>query len=388
MSCHSTHYGIAATNLAKAITGLDDAQASSIYHRLKREHATDPSPDQVEVITTLTRIRRDLDTDDRLNDREANRLRERLDKAITEAEQGTVPDGPTWAAFTRTGVEAEVAERHLDTLIRASARHQHTSANRMGAVFRQWRRRDDYEVIEAPDPAFRITDPSLPSDKHTRKALAKMGFENWLAQKKPVFVYGTLRRAQGNDRLMNNAIASRSEEAHVNGVAIYGADRGFPYAQEAPDGVGITRGDLVYLTDDQAGDWARQSLDHLEGFDSDAYTDSHYRRVQIDVTYRDPDTGQMDTVNAWTYLAGGWAREELREEDRIPDGDWVRAKDEYRAARGINQRKAWWEDSATTWEEPGDSIDTSTGPAGGRSPEPSPAEQSAAVFAALGDPEF
>ncbi len=390
MSCHSTHCGVAATYLARVSTSLDDSQAASIFHRLKREHADSPAPTADEVQATLRRMDRDLDHDTRLDERQRNRLRDRYQRAIGEARNGTVPDGATWNAFTATPVEAEIAEANLDAAIRAAARTQGRSVERQAAVFRNWRRRTDYEVIEAPDERFRIDTSQMPTDKHTRRALTKMGFESYLAQPLPVFTYGTLRRGQGNERLMANAITYRSEQAHIDGVAIYGANRGFPYAQEAPDGHGITRGDLVHLSDDQTGAWARESLDTLEGFDSDTYDQSHYRRVGIDVTYVDEATGQTRTTHAWTYLAGAWAREDLHERDRIHDGDWVKAKDAYRATRST--ARPWWEDhrSESTPDDSGEwdgdyvVVKSSTDPGSGSST--GSARASAAVFEAL-DPD-
>jgi gamma-glutamylcyclotransferase (GGCT)/AIG2-like uncharacterized protein YtfP len=328
-----TDIGVAATHYAKAITDLDDAQVSSIFHRLRTAHKDDPAPTAEEAVATLTRLRREALEDTRLTEATAYRLTARYDQAIAAIEAGELPDGRTWAAMQATPLEAEIAERNLTSTVRSSARHQRKSEERLAATFRKWRRNDNYEDLESPDPAYRLDPSRFPADKHTQRALRKLGFENYLAQRMPVFVYGTLRNNQGNDRLMDGAIAQRSEDAQVDGIAVYGAGRGFPYAQEAPDGQGFTKGDLVYLTDDHDGDWARQSLDNLEGFDSDSFNDSHYRRVAQDVTYTDPDTGERKTVKAWTYLAGNWSRESLTEEDRIHSGDWVQARNEHRNQR-------------------------------------------------------
>lgn len=332
MSCHSTHMGIAATQHAKAITNLDDTQVSGIFHRLKNTHTDAPAPTPDEAIATLTRLRREVLDDRRLPPATASRIADRYLRGIDSITNGELPDGRTWAAMQATPVEAEIAETNLRHALQAAATHQRTTTERLTARFDQWRKNANYEDVEAPDPAFRPDPSDFPADKHTQRALRKLGWENYLHQPLPVFTYGTLRNGQGNDRLMNGAIASRSEEAQVDGIAIYGADRGFPYAQEAPDGTGITRGDIVYLTDDAHGHSARGRLDNLEGFNSDGPSNSHYRRVALDVTYTDPESGQQHTTKAWTYLAGSWAQRDLREEDRIHDGDWVKARDAYRAA--------------------------------------------------------
>lgn len=378
MSCHSTHVGIAATGYAKAITDLDDAQVSSVFHRLKSAHRDAPAPEAEEAIATLVRMRREVLEDVRLEEATAYRIADRYAHAIEAVNRGQIPDGKTWAAMQQTAMEAEIADRNLANLITASARYQRKSPERLAATFRKWRRSDDYEDLEAPDPAFRPDPDGLPSDKHTARALRKLGFENYLAQRLPVFTYGTLRKNQGNERLMLGAIADRSEDAEISGVCVYGAGRGFPYAAEAADGVGITRGDIVWLKGDQDGDWARDRLDSLEGFDSDRFSDSHYRRVAWDVTYADPQTGQTRTTRAWTYLAGAYAQESLTDADKIADGDWVKARDAYRSQRSSRPSTGY---QSTGGGYDGEIVYTK------RSTDPEPARSaadSASVFAQAG----
>lgn len=235
-----------------------------------------------------------------------------------------------------TVLTPEQAQANLDALLAQTATEMHRNPERFAATFRNWQRSTSYEDLESPDERFR-PDPALyADDEDTARALRKVGLERWLAQPLPVFVYGTLRRNQGNDRLMDGAIEERSEEASVSGIAIYGPGRGFPYAKEAPDGQGITRGDLVHLTDDGDGRYARDRLDTLEGFRSDTYNDSHYRRVETTVTYPDPVTGEPRETRAWTYLAGAYHARTLPESERIHDGDWVAARRAHRAGRSTH----------------------------------------------------
>lgn len=395
MSCHSTHLGIAANQYAKAITDLDDAQVSSIFHRLKKAHAHAPVPDAEEAVATLHRLGREVLADGRLDETTAERIARRYASAAAQIEAGNLPDGRTWAAMQATPVEAEIAERHLDQTIRAAARHQRTNPDRLAATFRKWRRTDDYEDLEAPDPAYRLDTTNRPCDKHTARALRKLGFENYLAERLPVFTYGTLRRGQSNEHVMASGIASRAEGATVDGIAVYGPGRGFPYAQEAPDGQGVTVGDLVYLADDETGDWARGRLDTLEGFDSDQFHNSHYRRVRWPVTYTDPATGQVRTTVAWTYLAGNWAQQDLTEDDRIHSGDWVSARTAHVSRRRTLHSHTAHADGAD--DEGGRpapkityrkrAVDPDPVPASTAHPGAKSAADSAAVFAALGDHE-
>jgi gamma-glutamylcyclotransferase (GGCT)/AIG2-like uncharacterized protein YtfP len=329
MSCHQTHGGVAVTALARATTGFDDSQVSSIYHRLKREAtaAGAPAPDAAEVQAWLIRASRDVQDMPGLSDKDRKRILDRMYLALDAADEGTLPDGPTFAAWQNTTAQSQAAADVLDATITAAARQQRIDPDRLGAKFRRWRQRDDFEEMESPDPAFVIDPDGLPSDKATAKALRKLGWENYLAQRLPVFTYGTLREGQHNAHLMDGAIYSRST-GRIDGVAIYGPGRGFPYAAESPDGEGYTMGDLVALTSDRSGDWSRESLDGLEGFSSDQYSDSHYRRVTRDVSYTDAD-GTPQTTKAWVYLAGSRAKRTLGEDERIHDGDWVTARGNY-----------------------------------------------------------
>lgn len=343
-SAHS-NIGIAATTHASVETNLDDAQIASVFQRLRRTHKDVEAPDAGEAIAVLSRLKRDAEGDPSLPKEIRQGLADRYDKAIADVETGTVPDGRTLKATEQLVVEAQIAQRNLDLTLRAAARAQRTSPDRLAAKFRKWRRDpDSFEDIEAPDPAFRLPADKFPGDKRTQAALRKLGFENYLAQRLAVFTYGTLRNGQGNDRLMDGAIASRSEEAQIEGIAVYGPSWGFPYAMEAPDGDGLTKGDLVFLSDDPDGDWARDRLDSLEGFDSDRFSDSHYRRVERMVTYRDPDTGESRQVKAWVYLAGKWSQDRCTPENRIAHGDWVQGKREYATATGRNRSSMWWDD--------------------------------------------
>lgn len=346
MSCHSTHVGIAATRHARAVTDLDEAQVASIFHRLKNTYKDAQAPTIEEGLATLTRIRREALDDPRLDAVTAHAIAERYTHALQAIQCGQIPDGRTWAAMQHTVLEAEIAERNLNALTRSSARHQRKNEDRMAAIFRRWRRTSDYEDLESPDPAFLLDERQYPGDKHTRRALRKMGFENYLAQRLPVFTYGTLRNGQHNAHLTDGAVTSRSEDAHIDGVAVYGPSWGFPYAVEAPDSHSMTKGDLVYLADDHDGDWARQRLDTLEGFNSDQFGDSHYRRVTHEVTYTDTTTGHQTTTKAWVYLAGRHATQQLSESDRIHDGDWVKAKNDHQTHR--DTRKAHAKDSDTS----------------------------------------
>lgn len=195
---------------------------------------------------------------------------------------------------------------------------------------------DAFEDVDVPDVRFRYhEDPLLVADPEATPELArawrKLGYEQYLAQPYPVFVYGTLRPGQGNHTLMARAVDTYLP-AQMYGVGIYGAHRGFPYASEHEDPEAFAVGEVVWLDENPLGRQARENLDALEGFSSDSPSSSHYERVLRTVRATQPD-GTVAEVQAWTYLARGWSRSQLQESDRIVDGDWVAAKNAYRAPR-------------------------------------------------------
>ncbi len=65
-------------------------------------------------------------------------------------------------------------------------------------------------------------------------------------------------------------------------------------------------------------------LDRLEGYHH-GRSDNHYDRAARTVRYVDADGTEVTTA-AWVYLAGCWARERLRADERIAGGDWLEAR--------------------------------------------------------------
>jgi gamma-glutamylcyclotransferase (GGCT)/AIG2-like uncharacterized protein YtfP len=183
-----------------------------------------------------------------------------------------------------------------------------------------------YEVTASPDPRFAFQDlPGVPDDPSVRAAFTRLGYETYLSQPYPVFVYGTLRTGQHNNHLLADATVEAAP-ARMEGVAIYGSSYGFPYAATHGASDAVTVGEVMELTSDDAGLDARRRLDWLEGFKSDRPSDSHYERVLRDVQVTDPATRATVTKKAWVYLAGDGAAHRLPERERILHGDWVAAK--------------------------------------------------------------
>ena len=108
---------------------------------------------------------------------------------------------------------------------------------RVRVMVRQWQDapRDAYEQHAAPDLSFHYHEyAGVPNDEDTQRALRKLGYEHFLAQPYPVFVYGTLRHGQRSHHLFGDAYTTITP-GRVYGCSVYGEHWVFPYACENPD---------------------------------------------------------------------------------------------------------------------------------------------------------
>ena len=117
-----------------------------------------------------------------------------------------------------------------------------------------------------------------------------------------VFVYGTLRKGEANDRLLENA-ACIAEQCWTNGI-LYDTGFGYPAVKQAQ--ISQIFGELYTVTDSEL-----MRLDQLEGY-SEAGKNNLYERIQQTVY---TDKGQF---NAYIYVAN---KENLLKQ-KIPNGDW------------------------------------------------------------------
>lgn len=337
MSCRSTSLSSAATSYAKQCSRyFSDSQVQSLYHQVKGSLDIDDSQsvspeeyrDSIDALTLRVRH------DETLSEHRRASLLSRLE----DARNGDQVNMRTWQAVQELPERVHTAEAQYQHVLDVAAASLGSSSEEVHAMVQEARGGswlgggsfDDY--ADYPDDFRFDTYPGLPRDEATQRALRKLGYETFLAQPYPVFVYGTLRQGQGNNRVVAGGALAYAP-AQLSGVGIYGASRGFPYAAEHPDPDAITKGEVIWISDDDAGRDARQGMDWLEGFHSDSPTRSHYERRRVTARL---DNGRTEQV--WVYLARGSARTQLHESDRITHGDWVRAKDEYRDPSYIRSR--------------------------------------------------
>ena len=128
----------------------------------------------------------------------------------------------------------------------------------------------------------------------------------------PFFVYGTLRRGQGNYRRLLAGRTTVEAPASLPGHALYG--QGLPFVVEAEASVAVV-GDLMWVAPDAYGE-VLADLDRLEGYRPGKR--SFYVRTAVTVRH-----GDGVEVTAWVYLAGPETARRLSDDDRIAGGDWL-----------------------------------------------------------------
>jgi gamma-glutamylcyclotransferase (GGCT)/AIG2-like uncharacterized protein YtfP len=308
----------------------------ALYHQTKRQISDEadlPSRREFEasIETFMTKIRNNTD----LSESQRTSLLARLDSALGN---DTV-DGRSWEALKDFPSTVETSRAQYRAVL-GQAAYSHGVSEEMvhewvvRAREGNWQGSGSFVDYDDYPEKFRFDKvPGLPQDKATSTALRKLGYETFLAQPYPAFVYGTLRQGQGNNRVVA-AGAERYAAGELKGIGIYGAGRGFPYAAEHDSENARTRGEIIWLTNNQAGQDARQGMDWLEGFNSNNPLASHYERRLHTAT--DIESGKP--VDVWVYLARGSAKAQLQEHDRIQHGDWVKAREEYRDPSYIRSR--------------------------------------------------
>jgi gamma-glutamylcyclotransferase (GGCT)/AIG2-like uncharacterized protein YtfP len=316
MLCRASALSSAVTSAAYLPGPLNERQVQSIYHALiregKKQNLTPPT--QEEYLEGIERFALRVRSKKDLSEVNMDSILERLEKA-----KATSPlKGSTWFALANLDSAVQVAQLKLDEKISTVATAFGLNEDKVSLIFNLWRENGgaSFEDRPAPDSHYRYDlEPGMPTDKATAIALRKLGYEHYLIQPYPVFVYGTLRKGQGNHVILE-AAATQIDVGRAKGVGVYGDGRSFPYAKEHSSAEVFAIGEVIEL-DPVLGISARHDLDYLESFDSDAPSDSHYERVLRPIEI-ESEFVVIEVKMAWMYLAT-----QLVEEDRIQDGDWV-----------------------------------------------------------------
>jgi gamma-glutamylcyclotransferase (GGCT)/AIG2-like uncharacterized protein YtfP len=140
----------------------------------------------------------------------------------------------------------------------------------------------------------------------------------------PFFVYGTLRKGEGNYRRYLAGKTARELPATLPGYLLYARD--LPCVVEAPGEGGEVLGDLIAVLPERY-DRVLRTLDALEGYDP-AQADPWYVRVRRRVRCVAAD-GTSGESEAWVYQGGRRTAASYGPADLVPSGDWTAF---YRAA--------------------------------------------------------
>lgn len=249
-----------------------------------------------------------------------------MNQAHNDDLEGISRDVQAVAALYRTQEASPWHHPAVRRIINEVAGDLGTSEESVAHALQAWATADEWDFEDKAAPVqefqYELRD-GVPEDTYIRRSLRKLGYEVFLSQRHPVFVYGTLRRGHGNSGLIDPA-REQTIATSLPGASMYTKHWGFPYAKEDSPESEI-RGELVWLDGSDMESEVRRSLDYLEGFDSDWPSTSHYERVERTVPYTDPHTGKRCETRAWVYFAQGHAKASLRESDRIESGDWAEA---------------------------------------------------------------
>ncbi|MGH2690622.1 MAG: gamma-glutamylcyclotransferase family protein [Actinomycetota bacterium] len=129
---------------------------------------------------------------------------------------------------------------------------------------------------------------------------------------RPFFVYGTLRREQGNYRLLRGRTVSE-HPATLPGYALHAAGLPYVVAAGADD---LVVGELMFVRPSHYAE-ILGTLDQLEG--CTLGRPGLYERIAASARYR--LGGQDRAVEAWVYLAGDHFRPSPT--SLVASGDWL-----------------------------------------------------------------
>lgn len=326
MSCRSSNATSAVTSAAHFSSPKSlDREVQSLFHSLKREgkKVEAMAPTTVEYKEGIEKLILRIKTAENVSKKNRKRVVNRLKAALNDP----LPDGPTWYATTNIGAVATTARLRTQKLIINVAEDMGWPWNtaNLEEKFLGWMNPNNhYEEYSSPDPDFRYEEySSIAITPELKRALRRLGYQHYLAQPYPVFVYGTLRAGEGNHIVISGEGAiNEIVEAKMNGLAIYDSLKGaFPYSAEA-DESSIVVGDLVWLNDDESGKFTRHDLDRLESFNPDRPSQCHYQRVLKEVKFLEDEEGNHESAMAWVYVASGHSLENIQQEDKIASGNW------------------------------------------------------------------
>ena len=167
--------------------------------------------------------------------------------------------------------------------------------------FDSWASKDSKILdLSAPDINYRydLLEPVLnlehdDLDYDSARALRRLGYEHYYAQRLPVFIVGKKVTGLGFTWL-DGALREIDSDCFLEGAEV--SDANLPSAVEyACEGSNV-EGSLVWIKTEDLGNKARESLDKIQEFDKDNPWDSRYTKTVCEV-----NNGKL-TRPAWVYI--------------------------------------------------------------------------------------
>jgi hypothetical protein len=196
MTCRSSSVNSVSTSLAIASNpDLNETQVQSLFHSLRRSGAASeqPAPLPSEFDTHVENLRFRIRNDDSLTKSARSRYLARL----ASVDEDDFPDGKTWYAVRELAPAAGAAQTRLASIYDQASVDMKVDPGKVRMMMDEWRDAPlgAYEQCSAPDPQFQYHNfAGVPEDEDTQRSLRKLGYEHFLTQPYPVFVYGTLRQ--------------------------------------------------------------------------------------------------------------------------------------------------------------------------------------------------
>ena len=324
MSCHSTHLSSAITSFVNySDPNTTDKKVQVLFHALKREgkEAEAVAPTENEYFEALDKISFHLRHDSLLSEIKKDKVVERLDQAYFDP----IPDGSTWYAINNILAQSreEMKTARVTHLVKSVAKEIDIPEEELLTKFEKWCQPDSYfEEVSSPDSQYQYeNDEEIATTPEIKKALKRLGYERYLAQPYPFFVYGTLMAGAGAHARLRGSV-DEILEAKMDGLALYDlTGGGYPHAMETEGKV--AQGDLIWLKTDKKGKEARVFLDMLESFRSSNPSSGNYNRVLREVEFLGEDGNPPEKAYAWVYVASERKRQEIDPETIIPSGKWL-----------------------------------------------------------------
>lgn len=144
----------------------------------------------------------------------------------------------------------------------------------------------------------------------------RLGYQHFLAQKYPLFTYGSMQPGEANWNRIERYVES-VEPARMDGISLYTVETD-QYAHAAERNGHAAVGTLVRFTEDAPWQTILRDLDMFRSFYHDLPRSSDYARIA-----RPVETATKNVNRVWVYVARGAHKARLDGLDALPAAEWT-----------------------------------------------------------------